>query len=121
MDPKALSLSRTATPIERTKAPRHKPGERFLRGPIPMKWLSAAAAASGHGSGFKVAIAIWYLSGLHRQARTVKLAGEALRDLDIKRHAAHRGLAALEKAGLVAVERRPGQSPVVTILAAGDG
>lgn len=116
MDPKALTLSRSTSHVRRDKAPRHKTGERFLRGPIPMGWLCAAAAASGHGSGFKVAIAIWYLSGLNKQAKTVKLSGSVLRQMSIERHAAYRGLESLEKARLLSVERRPGRSPIVTIL-----
>ena len=31
------------------KAPCHKPGERFLRGPIPMNRLYAASRAAGRG------------------------------------------------------------------------
>ena len=115
MDPKALTLSRTTNPVIRDKAPRHKSGERFLRGPVPMNWLYAASVASGHGSGFKVAIAIWYLSGLNKQARTIKLSGQVLGQMGVERHAGYRGLEALGKAGLVSVERRAGQSPIVTI------
>ena len=84
-----------------------------------MDWLLAASKASGHGSGFKVAIAIWFLSGLNHQARTVKLSGSVLRELGVGRHASYRGLAALERAGLVSVERLPGQSPMITILGLG--
>ena len=72
------------------------------------------------GSGFKVAIALWFLSGLNRQARTVKLSGKVLREMGVGRHAGYRGLDSLEKAGLVSVERRPGQSPLVTLLEKGE-
>lgn len=116
MDPKALALSQSTKPIKREKAPRHRTGEHFLRGPIPMDWLCAASIATGHGSGFKVAIALWYLSGLSQQAKTVKLSGSVLRQMGIERHAAYRGLAALEMANLVVVERLTGQSPTVTLL-----
>ena len=116
MDPHQLSLpSRSLTP-KRSKAPHHKSGEHFLRGPIPLNWLCSASLAAGCGSGFKVAIVIWYLSGLNHQAKTVKLSGSALRKMGVKRHASYRGLQALESAGLVSVERHPGRSPVVTIL-----
>ena len=86
-----------------------------------MDWICAAARATGHGSGFKVAIALWYLSGLNRQSKTVKLSGSALRDMGVERHAGYRGLTALEQAGLVSVERRAGQSPIVSILGVGEG
>ena len=81
-----------------------------------MGWLYAASAASRHGSGFKVAITLWYISGLHRQAKTVKLSGSVLHKMGIGRHAGYRGLGALEQAGLVSVERRQGRSPLVTLL-----
>jgi hypothetical protein len=120
MDPKALTLPRTTKPIKRDKAPRHRSGEHFLRGPIPMNWIRVASVVSGQGSGFKVAIVLWYLSGLNRQAKTVKLSGSVLREMGVERHAGYRGLEALEDAGLVAVERRPGQSPRVTLLNVGE-
>ena len=40
-----------------TRLPRPKAGERFLKGPIPMDWLSAAARLPGKS--LHVAIAIW--------------------------------------------------------------
>jgi len=119
MDPRALSLTGRLDAPKRGKAPRHKSGERFLRGPIPMDWIFAAARATGYGSGFKVAISLWYLSGLNHQSKTVKLSGSVLREMGVDRHAGYRGLAALEQADLVSVERPPGQSPVVTLLSAG--
>lgn len=120
MDPRTLSLPGHSLIPKRGKAPRPKSGSCFLRGPIPMDWICAASKASGHGSGVKVAIALWYLSGLNRQARTVKLRGSVLREMGVDRHAGYRGLEALEKAGLVSVERHPGRNPVVTILDTGE-
>jgi len=81
-----------------------------------MKWLYQASIAAGLGSGFKIAIALWYLAGLNRGAATVKLKGSVLRRFGVNRHAGYRGLAALESAGLVEVERRPGQTPLVTLV-----
>ena len=85
MDPNKLSLPSRGLAANRKKAPRHKSGERFLRGPIPWSWLCAASKACGTGSGFKVAIVIWYLSGLNGQAKTVKLSGSVLRQMDLPR------------------------------------
>ena len=119
MDPSSLSLKGHILPPtkeSRKRAPRHKSGEPFLCGPIPMNWLAAASEASGHGSGLGVAIALWYLSGLNHRAKTVKLSGSVLRQMGIERHAGYLGLKKLEKAGLVSVERHAGRLPVVTIL-----
>lgn len=85
-----------------------------------MDWLCKASKASGHGSGFKVAIALWHLSGLNHKAKTIKLRGSVLRDMGVERHAVYRGLDALADAGLVRVERHPGQSPIVTLLGVGE-
>jgi len=119
MEPSRLSIGNS--PISpkketRKRAPRHRTGERFLRGPIPMDWLNAAARASGNGKGLGVAIALWYLSGLNHQAKTVMLSSTVLREMGIERHAGYRGLEALEKAGLVSVKRHAGRSAVVTLL-----
>ena len=106
-------------PKSAQKAPSTKRGRHFLRGPIPLDWINAAATASGRGSGFQVAMALWYLSGLNRQARTIKLRGSVLRKMGVDRHADYRGLRglrALEDAKLVQVRRNPGQCPMVTLL-----
>lgn len=84
-----------------------------------MDWICAASRATGRGSGFLVAIALWYLSGLNRQSKTVAQSGSVLRDMCVERHAGYRGLVALEQAELVSVERRSGQSHVVTLLSVG--
>lgn len=81
-----------------------------------MDWLCAASMAAGKGSGFQVAIAIWYLSGLNKDAKTIRLKPSVLRELGLSRHASYRGLEALEIAGLVSVIRQTGRSPEVTIL-----
>jgi hypothetical protein len=51
-DPTQLRLLDAGRPLVQppTKPPRHRPGERFLRGPIPWPWLDAAARPrSGRG------------------------------------------------------------------------
>jgi hypothetical protein len=100
---------------QRHRAPRHRADERFLRGPIPWAWLVRAARQPGHA--LHVAVALWHLSGLHRQAAQVVLHSAVLRELGIARTTAYRALTALEDAALVAVERHPGRLPRVTLLA----
>ena len=113
-DPKKLTLPAKATsrnPINRMP-PRHKRGEKFLKGPIPWNWLRKAAHQPGKT--FHVAIVVWFLAGICRK-KSVRLEKKALRELGLNRHAAYRGLKALEKVGLICVERHPGHSPIVTI------
>jgi hypothetical protein len=94
--------------------PRHKHGEKFLKGPIPENWL--AQAAQQPGKAFHVAIAIWFRAGIARKRKT-ELSQKTLRGWGIKRNSAYRALAALEKVNLISVERHRGRNPVVTILA----
>jgi hypothetical protein len=117
MDPidlKRLSLpggSKANPPSQ--KPPRHKPGEKFLRGPIPWNWITQAARLPGKA--FHVAIVVWFLAGI-KSRRTVPLSGSALRGLGVNRHSGYRGLKALEMAGLVSVSRHVGRNSMVTIL-----
>jgi hypothetical protein len=90
--------------------------EPFLKGPIPLRWLTAAAHLPGRA--FQVAIAIWFLVGI-QSSRTVRLAPKVRAQFIVDRHAAYRGLEALERAHLVSVVRHRGRAPNVTILEGG--
>ena len=108
-----LAGSRKSKPAEAFGPPRHKQGQRFLKGPIPWAWLRGAARFPGKA--LHVAIALWFTAGLTRR-RVIQLSPSTLRMLGVERNAARRGLLALEKAGLVHVERRSCRSPIVTLL-----
>lgn len=94
--------------------PRHKKGEKFLKGPIPENWL--ALAAQQPGKAFQLAVELWFQAGIERKA-TVKLSYEGLQRWGVKRNAAYRALDVLEKVNLISVKRHRGRSPVVTIRA----
>jgi hypothetical protein len=89
-------------------------GQSFLKGPIPWVWLSRAAQCPGRA--LHVALMFWFQAGLLKKTADVPLSLSRLRNLGTSRFAAARGLAALEKAGLVAVIRHRGRKPVVTLL-----
>ena len=103
--------SRFIVPDEALRFPK---GERFLKGPISMKWLNAAACLPGKA--LHVAICIWHVSGVTRSLQ-VKISSEVLGNMGIKRHAGYRALKSLERRGLVKVVRHRGRCPVVTIKA----
>jgi hypothetical protein len=86
-------------PSKSKRPPRHKPGEKFLKGPIPLVWLAKAARLQGKV--LHVAIALWFMAGIKR-ARTVPLPSLTLRILGVRRQTSYRALTALEEAGLVA-------------------
>lgn len=91
--------------------PRHRVGERFLRGPIPWGWLLRAMRASG--SALRVAMMVWYRAGFSNWPSVVV---NLSRVPGASRGTASRGLRALERAGLVRVVRRSGRKPLVTII-----
>jgi hypothetical protein len=87
--------------------------ELFLRGPIPLEWLAVAAKLPGKT--INVAIALWWCHGMAK-GEPFKLTQRALMALNVERGAESAGLARLEQAGLIGVERKPGQRPIVSIL-----
>ena len=89
----------------------------FIKGPIPLAWLSAAAELPGKAA-LAVGLALWFERG-RRKSDEVTLTTTICRRFGVvDRKGKYRGLAALEEAGLVAVEWRPNRNPVVTILEA---
>lgn len=84
----------------------------FLKGPVSWPWLQRAMALPGRA--VHVGLHLWLMAGvLNSKVVTINLSR-----LSVDRSAASRGLVALEAAGLVAVQRRPGRKPLVTILPA---
>ncbi len=93
--------------------PRHTPGEKFLKGPIPWSWLEAAGNLPGKS--IHVALAIWFSAGMAKNG-TVRLPASLLRRMGVERNSMYRGLKQLEGDGLVSVVRHNGRSPIVTII-----
>lgn len=91
---------------------RKRNGERFLRGPVPLVWLTQAARLTGKA--LTVGMAVWYLRGM-RNADPVSLTPATWEQFGLDRFAVWRGLKQLEAAGLVTVERHRGRCPLVTI------
>ena len=112
-DPSRFRLPRKLGTQSSRRLPRPKAGERFLKGPIPMDWLSAAARLPGKS--LHVAIAIWFTASLNKSA-TVPLSNLAGLPFGLDRNAKYRALKWLEDESLVSIERKLGRSPVVTLL-----
>jgi hypothetical protein len=91
----------------------------FLRGPIPLVWLTQVCALPGQKV-LAMALAIWFVRGLRGKDEGLELTPSKLKRFGVdKRHATYRALKDLEKAGLISVRRHSGRSAVVTILHAG--
>src|SRR5687768_14861365 len=96
-DPAFLALTRSgipaATPPKRP--PRHRAGEKFLRGPIPWRWVVVAAGRPGKA--LAVGLGLWFEAGC-RNARTVPITLSRLSRLGMSEQAASRAVRELERA-----------------------
>jgi hypothetical protein len=104
-----------AAPLTTKQSP--KPGKitgEFLKGPIPLPWLSAAAKLRGKAP-LAVALAVWFEAG-RRRSNEVRLTTAILDRFAVTRKAKYTALAALEKAGLIRVRRQSRKNPIVTII-----
>jgi hypothetical protein len=90
-------------------------GSRFLKGPIPWSWITAAVALPSRA--LLVGLCLWRLVGAMK-SDTVSFGNSDLRPLGIDRATKSRALRALEGAGLIKVARKPGRFPKVTVLCA---
>jgi hypothetical protein len=94
------------------KPPRHRAGEKFLKGPIPWPWLARAFGLPGKA--LHVALLLWREAGC-RRSRTVRLCLNGGLPAGLNRQSARRGLRQLEGAGLVEVRHYPGKGLDVTL------
>jgi hypothetical protein len=111
----ALRLPMIGDVIVRRRPPHHRPGDPFIKGPIPFGWIASACRLPGIG--LHVAMA-YRLHGerfglAHGRHWGI---GDSAGGLHVSRHTARRGFHAAERAGLISVVRRPGCKPRVTIL-----
>src|SRR5262245_40995994 len=101
-----------AVPGRSRRPPRHRPGEWFLRGPVPWPWLEAAAALPGQA--LALSLCLWREVGrAHKRTVKVRLGHQGL---GLSEYAARRAMKLLEKAGLVSLQRHPGKGIEVTLL-----
>ena len=89
-------------------------GDWFIRGPILGSWIGKAAHLGG-GHTFHVALAIHYVSGLHRNSRKVTLERFHLDRFGVKKDSARRALDRLREAGLIEYTK-VGQKYKVTVI-----
>ena len=120
MDPQRLKLGQQALAPKKTKrakAPRHKPGEKFLKGPVPLNWLARAGQLPGKS--LHVGVVLWFLAGMYR-TNSIALPNGILKLLGVDRHAKYRALNQLGQADLIKCDRHDGRSPGVTLVASGE-
>ena len=88
-------------------------GAQFLRGPVPLAWLYRAAKLPGKA--LAVSLAVHYKAGVENTREPIAVTAKLLERFGVSRKAGYRGLEALERTGLVSVDRRRGRCPRVTI------
>ena len=114
IDLKKLSFDKRQ--IQKSKKlppPHHRPGEKFLKGPIPLHWLTRAISLPGKA--LHIGIILWYWAGIKKN-RIICLSSYKMKGFGIKRNAKIRALKQLEFAGLIIFEGKKGCAPIVTIL-----
>ena len=92
----------------------HKPiHKRFLKGPIPLDWLAAAAQLPGKA--INVGLALWWLAGMSKTG-VLKLTRQSQIAMNISKDAERDGLRRLQRAGLIEIAARPGQRHSIRII-----
>jgi hypothetical protein len=81
-----------------------RPSEPYFLGPVPIRWLEQAGQLPGKA--LHVGLFLWHKSRLSKR-QSVKISLGRM-GFGVSEQAARRGLRALEKAGLIAVQRQPG-------------
>ena len=84
---------------------------RYMSG--PETWLITAYSISPIAQW--VSLILWQQWRLNRGKQPLKLTGRALRKFGVSRFSAYRALNALEKAGLITLQRFKHRSPLITI------
>jgi hypothetical protein len=102
-----------ATKRSSSKLPRHQPGAKFLKGPIPWEWMHTAITLPGKA--LHIGILLWLEAGMKKRP-TVRLNLSAQMKYGISRKAARAGIQALQVAKLIEVKYHPGQMLEVTLL-----
>lgn len=100
-------------PRSRTPLRVRQKSECFIKGPLPLDWISAAAMLPGRT--LAVGLALWFEAGC-KKSMTVTLTTKLLASFGVERGAKMRALRKLKEAHLIEYKVRCGKNPVVRIL-----
>jgi hypothetical protein len=92
--------------------------EQFIKGPIPLWWVKRAAKLPGKA--LVVGMAIWFLRGVTGTVEGIAVTDKLAAGFGVNRKVRYRAITALEKEGLICVDRRKGRSPRVTLVLVAD-
>jgi len=88
-------------------------GGKFIAGPIDVTWLSQASKLGV--TALWVGLGLWFLRGI-KHSDTFIVSNLIMQEWDVLPDAKRRALRALEKVGLIKIERRGKRSPRVTLV-----
>jgi hypothetical protein len=86
---------------------------KFIKGPLDFVWFSKARQLGV--TALWVGFGLWFLRGL-RRSNSFTVSNLMMQEWGVQRDAKARALRALEKAGLITIERRGKRSPRVTLV-----
>lgn len=89
--------------------------EPFIKGPIPVRWASAAARLQGKT--LQVALALLWISGM-QPGNPIKITRRALELFGVSDDAYRDALVRMADSGLIEVSPRPGQRSLVRMVGA---
>jgi DNA-binding transcriptional ArsR family regulator len=119
-DPSSLRLDQDGVKRSQggTRRGRRAPPIRgkFIAGPVDVLWVVQASRLGVKA--LLVGLALWHLKRL-RQADTFTVSNLMLQEWGVQPDAKSRALRALERAGLIRVEKRGKRSPRVTLVVVG--
>lgn len=98
---------------QRSQESHRKRKGKFIKGPLPRAWFIAAGKLPGKA--VHIGLEVWFRVGLARSESVFISLTAISKAMGFSRPTAARGLASLEQAGLVTVERSPGRKPRVTV------
>lgn len=96
------------------EAVRKKPESEFYIPNIPGPWIVKIFNLSFIA--LRVALVLWRTYKMRKRQNPFKLTSKYMKPFGLSRNQKYRGLADLEKAGLIKVTRKPGQAPTVTLI-----
>lgn len=93
-----------------------KKSEPFLKGPIPLVWISKVSMLPGKA--FQTALAILWLTDMSGGG-PIKLSRQAMQRFSLSADAARDAVKRLEAAKVITVERKVGQKHSITLIKGG--
>ena len=122
LDPETFRLARVATTqisVRPTLLPKRQNGA-FVRGPIPMDWLSRVAVLPGKAP-LLIALMLFHLAGLKKTHERLPLCAKRMGQFGIRNiQTVRKAMAAMEASGLIRLEHSPGRCRLVTIVMGAD-